>query len=102
NRGTDGQLVRMSLDRIASAAVATVADLALLAEGLFALAMATGDATWAARAREVLDDTLAGRTDVDPVLAEQNVTLAPDQTDGDLPSGASALASAALPAWRLG
>ncbi|WP_300265864.1 DUF255 domain-containing protein [Microbacterium sp.] len=102
NRGTDGQLVRMSLDRIASAAVATVADLALLAEGLFALAMATGDATWAARAREVLDDTLAGRTDVDPVLAEQNVTLAPDQTDGDLPSGASALASAALTAWRLG
>ena len=102
NRGADGQLVRTSLDGVASSAVATVADLGLFADGLFALAVATGDATWAVQAREILDDALDGRLAVDPVLSGQGVALAPDQTDGDLPSGASALSSAALAAWRLG
>lgn len=102
NRDAAGRLVRMSLDGEASSAVATVADLGLLAEGLFALALATGDVPWAVQAREILDDALGGRVVSDAALAAQGVALAPDQTDGDLPSGASALASAALTAWRLG
>lgn len=102
NRDAQGRLVRTSLDGVASSAVATAADLGLLADGLFALSAASGDASWAVRAREILDDALAGRLVADPVLTAQGVVPAPDQTDGDLPSGASALASAALTAWRLG
>lgn len=102
NRGTDGALVRASLDGIASPAVATVADLGLLGEGLFALSLATGDASWASRARETLDRAIAGELADDAVLSAQRVALSPDQTDGDLPSGVSAVASAALTAWRMG
>jgi len=102
NRSPEGRLVRSSLDGGASTAVATLADLALLADGLFALALATGDAAWAVRAREILDDALADGAASDPVLAAQGVASAPDQTDGDLPSGLAALAGAALTAWRLG
>lgn len=101
NRGDGGELVRSSLDGVASGAVATVADLGLFAEGLLALAAATGDSAWASSAIDVLDRALAG-VGGDPVLIAQGVTPAPDQTDGDLPSGAAAVASAALAAWRLG
>ncbi len=102
NRSPDGRLVRASLDGGASRAVATLADLGLLSEGLFALAMATGDASWALTARDLLDEALGDGAAVDPVLVVQGVASAPDQTDGDLPSGVSALAGAALAAWRLG
>lgn len=101
NRGADGELVRASLEGVASAAIATPADLGLLADGLFALAVATGDAAWATQARSVLDHALEGDR-IDPLLAAHGITASPDQTDGDLPSGASAVASAALTAWRLG
>ena len=101
NRGVDGELVRASLDGVASAAVATGADLALLSDGLFALALASGEASWASVAREVLDQALdGGRTD--PVLAEHGIAASPDQTDGDLPSTVAATTAAALTAWRLG
>jgi len=102
NRSTEGRLVRASLDGTASTAVATLADLGLLAEGLFALAVATGDASWAVTGRDLLDEALEDGAADDPVLAAQGVASAPDQTDGDLPSGVSALAAAALMAWRLG
>lgn len=102
NRDADGTLVRASLDGRASAAVATPADLALLAEGLFALAAATGDAAWAVTGRKVLDGVLSGGVADDPLLAAQGIAVSPDQTDGDLPSDAAALAGAALSAWRLG
>ncbi|MCS3845047.1 thioredoxin domain-containing protein [Microbacterium sp. AK031] len=102
NRAPDGRLVRASLDGVASSAVATLADLGLLSEGLFALAVATGDASWAVTARDLLDEALGDGAAVDPVLVAQGVASAPDQTDGDLPSGVSALAGAALAAWRLG
>lgn len=101
NRSADGDLVRASLDGVASAAVATTADLALLADGLCALAVATGEASWARRARDVLDTAMAG-TAGDPVLAALDVPTAPDQTDGDLPSDAAALAAAAHTLWLLG
>jgi uncharacterized protein YyaL (SSP411 family) len=102
NLSADGQLVRMSLDGVASAAVPTLADLGLLADGLFALALATGDAEWAVTARTILDGALSDGVAADPVLAAHAVASAPDHTDGDLPSGIAALAMAALTAWRLG
>ncbi|BDZ37673.1 hypothetical protein [Microbacterium suwonense] len=98
NRGTSGQLVRSSLDGAAADAVATSADVGLLADGLFALALATGDASWATRAQEVLAETPVP----DPVLAGQGIPRGADDGDGDLPSGPAALASAHLTAWRLG
>lgn len=91
-------LVRASLDGVASAAVATAADIGLLADGLFALALATGEVSWASAGLDVLRTPAAS----DPVLAAQGIPLAGDESDGDLPSGAAALASARLTAWRLG
>lgn len=101
NRDSAGSLVRASLDGVASGAVATAADVALLAEGLFALAAATGEAAWATEGRDLLDAAIAG-LDGDPLLVEQGIAASPDQTDGDLPSDAAAVASASLAAWRLG
>ncbi|GAA4491272.1 thioredoxin domain-containing protein [Microbacterium panaciterrae] len=98
NRDAGGTLVRTSLDGVASPAVATAADLGLLAEGLFSLALATGDVEWAIAARDVLSSEAAQ----DPVLAALGVPGASDETDGDLPSGTAAVAAAALTAWRLG
>ncbi|MES2866376.1 thioredoxin domain-containing protein [Microbacterium sp. KRD172] len=102
NRSPEERLVRASLDGRASTAVATLADLGLLAEGLFSLAVATGDVSWAVAGRDLLDEALDEGAAADPVLAAQGVASAPDQTDGDLPSGVSAVAAAALAAWRLG
>lgn len=101
NRRDDGTLVRASLDGTASPAAATPADLALLADGLFALAAATGDAGWAVEGRSILDRALAG-VHGEPVLRAQGIAPSPDQTDGDLPSDAAALAQAAYSAWVLG
>ncbi len=101
NRDSRGALVRASLDGEASTAVATAADLGLLADGLFALAAATGEASWAVTARGILDEALAG-VGGDPLLSANGIATAPDHTDGDLPSDAAAAAAAALTAWRLG
>lgn len=101
NRDSTGALVRASLDGIASGAVATAADIALLAEGLFALAAATGDPAWALEARRLLDTAILG-VEGDPLLAEHGIAASPDQTDGDLPSDAASVAAASLAAWRLG
>ncbi|GAA1248712.1 uncharacterized protein YyaL (SSP411 family) [Microbacterium phyllosphaerae] len=101
NRDSTGALVRASLDGVASGAVATAADVALLADGLFALAVATGEAAWAVEARALLDTAIEG-LDGDPLLAAHGIAASPDQTDGDLPSDAAAVAAAALTAWRLG
>ena len=102
NRGRSGELMRASLDGRASEAVATPADRALLAEGLFALAAASGDAEWAVTARTLLDEVLADASGGDPLLAAQGIAVSPDHTDGDLPSDAAAVAGAALAAWSLG
>ncbi|WP_460797464.1 thioredoxin domain-containing protein [Microbacterium sp. GXF0217] len=102
NRGDDGRLVRLSLDGSASRAVATAADLGLLADGLLSLATATGEASWAVTALSLLDGILTDGADIDPLLTARGIAAAPDHTDGDLPSGGSAIAQAALTAWRLG
>ena len=98
NRDADGHLVRSSLDGIASAAVATRADIGLLADGLLALAAATGDAHWATEGLAVL----ASDVRPDPVLDARGIHTAGDESDGDLPSGTAALAGAHLAAWMLG
>lgn len=102
NRDSEGAIVRTSLDGRASAAVATAADRGLLADGLFALALATGEAGWALAARSILDGALEGAAGDDPLLSAQGIATSPDQTDGDLPSDAAAVAGAALTAWWLG
>lgn len=102
NRSAEGRIVRTSLDGVASSAVATMADLGLLSDGLFALAAASGEASWAVTAKDLLDEVLGDGAAADPVLVAQGVASAPDQTDGDLPSGVAAVAAAALSAWRLG
>ncbi|MFJ4225629.1 thioredoxin domain-containing protein [Microbacterium sp. NPDC089695] len=101
NRDAEGALVRASLDGVAAAAAATTGDAALLADGLLALAVATGVAEWAVQGLGLLDEAIDGLTG-DPLLAAQGIAHAPDQTDGDLPSSDAAVASAALTAWRLG
>jgi uncharacterized protein YyaL (SSP411 family) len=101
NVDASGALVRASLEGVPSAASATPADLALLADGLFALALATGEVSWATRARGILDLSLGG-TEGDPLLSAHGIAASPDQTDGDLPSDAAAQAAAALTAWHLG
>jgi uncharacterized protein YyaL (SSP411 family) len=101
NRDAGGALMRASLDGVASSAAATPADLGLFADGLFALALATGEVSWATEALGILDRALEGVTG-DPLLTAHGIAASPDQTDGDLPSGAAALAQAALTAWYLG
>ncbi|WP_308813113.1 hypothetical protein [Microbacterium sp. PAMC22086] len=58
--------------------------------------------TWAIAARSILDGALDGTVGDDPLLSAQGIAASPDQTDGDLPSDAAAVAGAALTAWWLG
>ena len=102
NVGGDGRLVRASLDEIPSRAPATLDDYALLADGLLALAGASGEAVYAITARELVDRALAGDIEPDPTLAAQGVRAPAAGDDGTLPSGPSALAEACLSLWRLG
>lgn len=108
NTRGDGSLARASLDEIVSPADATPADHGQLACGLLALAVATGEAAYAVRARELVlactTEAGAARTPGggDPVLARQGLHAPDAATDGDEPSGLAALAAAALSLWRLG
>jgi uncharacterized protein YyaL (SSP411 family) len=91
----DGHVtVRSSTPRGASSAPATVEDVGLLAEGLLELALVTGEVSYAAVARSLVDDGLAERFDVDPVLASAG-TATGEQPQTAMRSGTVALASAA-------
>ena len=91
----DGHVtVRSSTPRGASAAPPTIEDVGLLAEGLLELALVTGDVRTAEVARSLVDDGLAERFDVDPVLAAAG-TATGEQPQTALRSGTVALASAA-------
>lgn len=92
--------VRASRDDIAGRARATEADLAQLSLGFSELALATGEAAWAVRARAVLAQ--AADLPRDEVLAALNIPASPEQSDGDEPSGASARALAEIALWSLG
>ena len=104
----DGRLARASLDEVVSRAAATLEDYGLLAEGLAALAAATGEVAYADRARELVDGCLTGDGAPlppgggDPVLAARGIPSAPAASDGDHPSGPAAFAAAALSLWLLG
>ncbi|MGN8049001.1 thioredoxin domain-containing protein [Curtobacterium sp. 22159] len=91
----DGHVtVRSSTPRGASAAPPTIEDVGLLAEGLLDLALVTGEVRYAVAARTLVDDGLAGRFDVDPVLAASG-TATGEQPQTALRSGTVALAAAA-------
>ncbi|MCS6566426.1 DUF255 domain-containing protein [Curtobacterium flaccumfaciens pv. flaccumfaciens] len=91
----DGHVsVRSSTPRGVSSAPATVEDVGLLAEGLLELALVTGEVSYATVARSLVDDGLAERFDVDPVLAAAG-TVTGEQPQTAMRSGTVALASAA-------
>ncbi|MCS6569712.1 DUF255 domain-containing protein [Curtobacterium flaccumfaciens pv. flaccumfaciens] len=91
----DGHVtVRSSTPRGVSSAPATVEDVGLLAEGLLELALVTGEISYATVARSLVDDGLAERFDVDPVLAAAG-TATGEQPQTAMRSGTVALASAA-------
>lgn len=108
NVDREERLRRSSLDEIASPAGATLEDYGGLARGLAALAVATGEAAYAERARELVDACLSedGAVRVpgggDPVLAAQGLGATGAQSDGASPSPRAAFAAAALALWRLG
>lgn len=99
-----GVLVRASLGGEVSEAVATLEDVGMLAGGLIDLALATGEASYAATARTLVDGALAddGRFappgGADPVLAARGLALPEDPAEGATPSGLTSCADAA---WRL-
>lgn len=107
NLADDGTLRRASLDEILSGAPATLEDYGALAQGLTALAMATGRVAYAVEARRLVDlcwpadgppSVPGGRDRVLAALGAPEV----DDADTDRPSGAAALAEAAVALWRLG
>lgn len=122
----DGSLVRASIDGRVSPAVATLEDHGMLADGLLALALATGDVAYAVRARGLVDalvtagddaapggDAASGDatapgaagfrvpTGADPVLSGFGLDLASDPSEGAYPSGLTAASSAARVLGRL-
>ncbi|MDO4017967.1 DUF255 domain-containing protein [Clavibacter michiganensis] len=111
----DGSLVRASIDGRVSPAVATLEDHGMLADGLLALALATGEVAYAMRARAIVDALIAAADDdpqpgaagfrvptgADPVLAGFGLDLASDPSEGAYPSGLTAAASAARVLGRL-
>ncbi len=101
NVRADGTLVRASLDEIPSRAGAALADYGQFAGGLTALSVATGEAAYAVRARELVARA-AESVPGDPVLAAQGVGAPDAASDGDEPSGPAALADAALRLSYLG
>jgi len=98
----DGRLMRASRDGIVGDAQGTSADYGDLAEGLVALAQASGDARWLAAAGLLLDDALA-RFRVDdggfadtPHDGEALIARPREGADNAEPAGQSALAGALL------
>lgn len=108
HRDADGRLVRASVAERRSAARATLEDYGMLADGLIALAAATGEPAYAAAGRSLVDDILMAGQDAgvtfaepgggDPVLAGHGIAFDGDPSEGAYPSGTSASAQAA---WRL-
>lgn len=111
------RLVRASIGDTLSEATATLEDYGLLADGLLNLAEVTGEVRYATAARDLVAEVLEAteRDDAgslrepqgaftvpsDPVLVAQGLVIEPDPGDGPLPSGPSAVASAALHLYQL-
>jgi uncharacterized protein YyaL (SSP411 family) len=122
----DGTLRRVSRAGVVSPAVATLEDIGMAAVGFVELALATGDAAYAVRARELVDRAMADASGVerrggpaaapdgatrderprppfaqpaeDPVLSSLGLALPADPAEGAAPSG---LTSCARAAWLL-
>jgi uncharacterized protein len=98
-----GDIVRARIDGAVSSARATLEDYGMLAAGLVDLALATGDARHAVRARELVTAALREGGPAgfgvpgggDPVLADHGLVLEVDPSEGAYPSGLSAIARAA-------
>jgi uncharacterized protein YyaL (SSP411 family) len=104
---SDDPIVRARIGRRVSTAVATLEDYGMLADGLVDLALATGDAAFAIRARELVTSTMTARGyavpgGADPVLVSRGLALENDPSEGAYPSGISAIARAAVRLDRLG
>ena len=105
------RLVRTSIGGVASPAPATLEDYGMLAGGLLALALATGEAHYAVEARRLVDSCMPVRVEPvetfivpggpEPLLASLGLALETDPSEGAYPSGISALASAAHTLWLL-
>lgn len=104
------RLVRVSLDAVASDAVATLEDYGCFANGLLALAETTGEVRFAIRARALVRACLAPPDAPDPftvpgggdpVLTALALPAVSDPSEGALPSGRAAVALAALRLHRL-
>lgn len=112
HRQPDGTLLRASIGATVSAAVATLEDYGMFAAGLLAVALATGEVSYAVAARDLVDASLVAEDGVtedgvkeaagfrapnggDPVLAAQGLLLEVDPSEGAYPSGLSAMAGAA-------
>lgn len=97
-----GALVRARIDDQVSTALPTLEDYGMVAGGLVELALATGEARYADRARTIVADAIAagGRAPFgvpeggDPVLVSNGIALEVDPSEGAYPSGLSANARA--------
>jgi uncharacterized protein YyaL (SSP411 family) len=108
------QLVRSTLDAVASAAVATLEDTGMFAGGLLELALATGERSYAEVARRIVDAAMRAASEreasgmrtvpfaapggADPVLEAHGLAMPADPAEGAAPSALTACADAA---WRL-
>ncbi|MCU1551308.1 MAG: hypothetical protein JWR36_1868 [Glaciihabitans sp.] len=96
-------LVRARIGETTSSAKPTLEDYGMLAAALVDVALATGEARFAVRARELVQQSMAAANTVsfgvpggaDPVLAQRGLALDVDASEGAYPSGLSAMAGAA-------
>ncbi|QIZ99348.1 DUF255 domain-containing protein [Leifsonia sp. PS1209] len=105
HRSADGLLVRASLGERVSEAAATLEDYGAFASGLLDLALASGDARYAAAARDLIDLCIDAAGDAecpfetpgggDPVLQSSGMGVRVDPSEGAYPSGLTSAASAA-------
>ncbi|WP_207453863.1 thioredoxin domain-containing protein [Herbiconiux sp. SYSU D00978] len=106
HRLPDGTLLRASVADRVSEAPATLEDYGGLACGLLAVALATGEQSWAEAARDLIDLVLQDGDfrvpgEGDPVLAAAGLALDADPNEGATPSGASLCSRAALRLFAL-
>jgi hypothetical protein len=110
-----GEIARARIGSRISGARPTLEDFGMLADGLLDVALATGEARHAVRARELVTATLTGTGTgsgstagfaapggPDPVLAAHGLALEVDPSEGAYPSGLSAVARAAARLASLG
>ncbi|RZU66552.1 hypothetical protein EV379_2910 [Microterricola gilva] len=104
-------LARASRGSRVSSAPATLEDFGMLADGLLALAVATGEAGYAVTARDLVDACIEAAASsrlpfavpggAEPLLSAQGLALELDAAEGAYPSGLSAIGTAAFELYLL-